>query len=309
MRAHARGRPPQLVLRYTTEVDGDKDALRYVVPTAIAPRFHMAGTVPDAAAAAAAAGAGGAASVDARKTPLSIDVFVTAASDVTALESPSHDIMVDLGVNGDARVAHAEFANVEALERDFVLVIRQANPRAPRAMYEPSAAGGGGGGALMVALYPDLEKLEVANEAATEVIFVVDRSGSMSGARMASAASALQVCLRSLPVGARFNIVSFGSRFELLFNTGSAVYGDDSLARAAAYVKGMTANFGGTELIGPLERVFAAAPVAGAARQVFLFTDGEVGDTRAVIEAVRRGAEAHGARMFAFGIGDEVRGV
>ena len=47
-------------------------------------------------------------------------------------------------------------------------------------------------------------------------IFIVDRSGSMGfgSGRMELAKDALAIFIRSLPVGCRFSIISFGSRYE-----------------------------------------------------------------------------------------------
>jgi uncharacterized protein with von Willebrand factor type A (vWA) domain len=54
--------------------------------------------------------------------------------------------------------------------------------------------------------------------AANEFIFVLDRSGSMDGVRIRQAKVALLIFLKSLPPGSYFNVVSFGSGFEQLFN-------------------------------------------------------------------------------------------
>mmetsp|Transcript_30570 Transcript_30570/g.30018 ORF Transcript_30570/g.30018 Transcript_30570/m.30018 type:complete len:123 (+) Transcript_30570:123-491(+) len=45
-------------------------------------------------------------------------------------------------------------------------------------------------------------------------IFIIDRSGSMEGPRMEMAKKALLIFLQSLPVGCRFEILSFGSNFQ-----------------------------------------------------------------------------------------------
>jgi Mg-chelatase subunit ChlD len=50
-----------------------------------------------------------------------------------------------------------------------------------------------------------------------EYIFLIDRSGSMSGSPITLAKEALILFLHSLPMGAKFNVVSFGSDFEKVF--------------------------------------------------------------------------------------------
>jgi Mg-chelatase subunit ChlD len=48
-------------------------------------------------------------------------------------------------------------------------------------------------------------------------IFLVDRSGSMSGKRMEITKEALKLFIQSLPVGCFFAILGFGSQSEFVF--------------------------------------------------------------------------------------------
>jgi von Willebrand factor A domain-containing protein 5 len=57
--------------------------------------------------------------------------------------------------------------------------------------------------------YP--EELEVSQGKDFHFIFIVDRSGSMGGARIEQTKEALQIFIQSLPVGCDFSILSFGT--------------------------------------------------------------------------------------------------
>ena len=78
---------------------------------------------------------------------------------------------------------------------------------------------------------------------ASTFVFVVDRSGSMGGSRMRHAITAMQVALRSLPQGCKFQVLGFGSSVQSLFPHPVA-YNDETLAAATHWVAGMTANLG-----------------------------------------------------------------
>lgn len=284
--------PPgkEAVLRLTTvsELPLEGDAIRFTLPTTIAPRYAPAEDQQGVGETEAA-----------RVSPpyalqvpygLTLEVDVQTTAPVRSVESPSHPVAVTIE-NGRATVRLSE--REAALDRDVVLKITLAETHAPRAVVE---RGPDGRAYALVSFRPKLEKAL----APAEVIFVVDRSGSMQGASIAEARNALQLALRSLRPGCFFNVVGFGSSFESLFPE-SRAYDDASLAEATQHVKALEADLGGTEILRALEHVLGAEPKAGLPRQVFVLTDGEVGNTDAVIALGRQHA-AH-ARIFTFGIG------
>ena len=130
--------------------------------------------------------------------------------------------------------------------------------------------------------FPDLASIKGAKLKKAEFVFIVDRSGSMSGSRIDAAKEALLLLLKSLPVGCSFNVVSFGNEHSLLFSDGSRPYSKESLDEALELQKSMKADMGGTEILDPLKAVFKKPPKPGMPRQVFLITDGEVGNTNQV---------------------------
>ncbi|KTF72981.1 hypothetical protein cypCar_00044038, partial [Cyprinus carpio] len=145
---------------------------------------------------------------------------------------------------------------------------------------------------------------------AGEFIFVVDRSGSMdcrmhhgndAQMRIESARDTLLLLLKSLPMGCYFNIYGFGSHFESFFPQ-SVVYSEDTMEEALKRVKSMSADMGGTEILQPLKHIYSQPCYPDHPRQLFIFTDGEVWNTKEVLDLVKSHVYSH--RCFSFGIGE-----
>ena len=136
-----------------------------------------------------------------------------------------------------------------------------------------------------------------------EYIFVLDRSGSMKGNRIEMAKQAAILFLNSLPTGSLFNIVSFGGRFDFLFQT-SQPNTSNKVKAAIARISAFSADMGGTNIYQPLSLVFSKSPARGYPRTIFLLTDGQVSDPGEVVEIIRKNSGK--CRVHGFGIGEDV---
>jgi von Willebrand factor A domain-containing protein 5 len=135
-----------------------------------------------------------------------------------------------------------------------------------------------------------------------EFYFVLDRSGSMYGSTIETAKKALMLFIRSIPPGSRFNIISFGSTFESMFAK-PAEYTQYTLDYAINRVKKFDADFGGTEIYQPLEKIFSRATTStDLGKHVYLITDGAVFNPQDVIDLVR--ANNNHFNVHTFGIGN-----
>ena len=73
----------------------------------------------------------------------------------------------------------------------------------------------------------------------------------MSDQPIELAVGALKLFLHSLPIGSKFNVVSFGSKFAKLFPD-SVEYNENNLKIAVSQISNFKADMGGTELLNPL---------------------------------------------------------
>src|SRR5690242_17667629 len=85
---------------------------------------------------------------------------------------------------------------------------------------------------------------------AKTTLFVVDRSGSMSGPKIQQAKSALQFMLRQLDPADTFNIIAFDSEVES-FRPELQRANQETVRAALAWVDGIAAG-GGTNIDGAL---------------------------------------------------------
>uniref|UniRef100_A0A8D3DKY4 von Willebrand factor A domain containing 5B2 n=1 Tax=Scophthalmus maximus TaxID=52904 RepID=A0A8D3DKY4_SCOMX len=154
---------------------------------------------------------------------------------------------------------------------------------------------------LMLNFCPDLlcEPLEL-HKATRELLFLVDRSGSMSGTNIHRVKEAMVVALKSLPSGTMLNIVGFGTTIKPLF-TSSKLCTDVTLMQAYEYVQRMRADMRGTNLLGALSWVYQQPMQRSYPRQIFIITDGSIGNVAKVLELVRRNTCA--GRCFGVGLG------
>jgi hypothetical protein len=275
-------------ITYVAELSLEADVLRFAIPTTVSPRYAPADDQKGV----------GRTPAEALNPPrewrvpygLDLTVRIAMPSAIRSVESPSHPVRVEIG---DRSAVVTLGGRETALDRDFVLTVRLAEPHVPRVRVETDPRGRR---AALIAFQPRFE----AEDAPSELVLVVDRSGSMQGTSIAEARNALQLCLRSLTEGTRFNVVGFGSTFQMLFPE-SRPYDESSLKAASEHVARMDADLGGTEVLPALEAVLQRPPLPGLPRQVFLLTDGQVTNTEAVVKLVRKHSDT--TRVFTFGIG------
>ncbi|HYE19564.1 MAG TPA: VIT and VWA domain-containing protein [Tepidisphaeraceae bacterium] len=291
-----------LRLTYVMDLEVVDRSIRLAFPTTIAPRYVTdSGTDPvDAMIDGEALNPPHVLSVP---YGLTAEIQVDLGRMLRGVTSPTHSVVVkheDMK-HEEGASRHAVLVTlaggVAEMNRDLVLNLELAKEREPFALAATNAQG-----ETFVALsfLPEFEEADLETTPSAEAVFVLDCSGSMQGESIRQASAALECCLRAMSAGDAFNVCRFGSNFEML-SPEPLVYSQATLGRALAFVN-QGADLGGTELLAPLEAIFATRPAGkSAARNVVLLTDGQVSNEPAVIALARRKRSRN--RIFTFGIG------
>ncbi|XP_073349322.1 von Willebrand factor A domain-containing protein 5A-like [Pagrus major] len=302
------GESASIRLEYVTElaVQAD-DGLRFCLPAVLNPRYQPQGSEGASFQVT---------SVPASLVPysLSFSARVSSPRPVSKVESNcSLDPLQYL--NTEQTQATVKLAAGHKFDRDVEVLIYYKDAHQPTAVVEAGQASAKPGSLMgdpvvMLSLYPEFPQAVMSSVASCgEFVFLLDRSGSMRfvmnhhkrrQTRIASARDALLLLLKSLPMGCYFNIYSFGKKYEHIFPQ-SVEYSQTTVEEALKKVKKMGANLGGTEILKPLQHIYSQPCIPYQPRQLFVFTDGEVCNTKEVINLVKKNSGSH--RCFSFGIG------
>ncbi|KAM3875308.1 von Willebrand factor A domain-containing protein 5A-like [Diretmus argenteus] len=303
------GESASIRLDYVTElaVQAD-DGLRFCLPAVLNPRYQPQGSE---------GGSFQVSSVPASLVPYSLSLSARVSSPRPISKVESNCTVEPLQyLNTEQTQATIKLGAGHKFDRDVELLIYYKDAHQPTAVVEAgqdSAKPGTlmGDSVVMLSLYPEFPQAVMSSVASCgEFLFVIDCSGSMGcpmngrergQSRIGSARDTLLLLLKSLPMGCYFNIYSFGSRYDHIFPK-SVEYSQKSIDEALKVVEKMKANMGGTEILQPLKHIYSQPCIPSQPRQLFIFTDGEVENTKEVVNLVKRNSGCH--RCFSFGIGE-----
>ncbi len=217
---------------------------------------------------------------------------------IRSVDSPSHEIEVTRSRRDRAVVRNAPGDRVP--NKDFVLEIDLRGKRPEAAVLAHRREGEDG--YVTVAIQPPA--LPAADEiAAKDLFFVVDNSGSMSGAPLAAAKALVKEALAEMNPNDRFTIMRFSDSVSALSPVPLANT-PANVAAGARFVDRMS-GMGGTEMLSGIRRALEGRPEPGRLRVVFFLTDGYIGNDDEILAAVRDENDA-GARLFSLGVGSSV---
>jgi len=236
---------------------------------------------------------------------VSVTVDINSSLGLASLYSSSHDVTTQQQGLGRARVSW-EVHNVNPSE-DFEL------------FFAPADAGFGSGlltgerneqDHFLFLFSPESDPYQT-DTLPKDIVFVIDRSGSMSGEKIEQAQDALDFILGQLGENDRFSIVSFDDRISVLEHELQPVNWR-TLDAARRYVYQLSAD-GSTDLEAALQTgldIIERSKNRGAPRHVVFLTDGlptaGITDEALIARLVTETNARLEARLHVFGVGYDV---
>lgn len=225
--------------------------------------------------------------------------------DATAIFSPSHAIEMkrEPGQPIIATVSGTPMRQPGPFRLTIVEAVDGDLPNAIVAYPDP-AVEGGGGWFMFVAGSPDAARLPAIRR---EVTVVIDRSGSMRGEKIEQARVAALQIIEALDDGEYFNVIDYSDSIAN-FRPAAVAKSAETVAEVRAYLAAVKA-IGGTNIRDAVVEALRPEPAEGTVPMVLFLTDGlpTIGTrSEPEIRAAARNRNAHGRRLFTFGVGYDV---
>ena len=263
-------------------------SLRFHLPTVVAERYG------DPADAGFAPWQAPEASIHA-EYGFGLELELAEGLEACGVSSPTHEAAVSEGEGVKTVAIEGAVA-----DRDCVVLIERPQDAPEPAPLEIVAEADGGGQICLARVHVP----EDGREDPLNLEVVVDCSGSMSGDSIFQAKKGLRCLLEELRPRDRFNVTCFGSSTRSM--EARTIPADSrGVSRALAFVAGIEADMGGTELVPALEAVARRSRASRGESDrtdILLLTDGEVWNARNQGRDLARA----GCRVFSLGVGGAV---
>jgi Ca-activated chloride channel homolog len=284
-------------LRYTELLLPTDGRYRFVYPTVVGPRYHVAakdgGTTSFPATPQLPEG-------QVSNTAFDLSVRFASPLPVSQLHSSSHRIEVQAEGSAQAEVALADDGEGPGNNRDFILEYRLSGTSTSGGL--TLYRGAPGQENYFLALVEPPQAIPTAQINPREYVFVVDISGSMHGFPLDTAKQLLRHLIGGLRASDSFNVMLFAGSNRMLADQPVPAT-RANVERAIATLEHIRAG-GSTEIVPALERIAALPKNPEVARTVIVVTDGYVTVEDRVFQLVRK--NLGNSNVFAFGIGSSV---
>ena len=229
---------------------------------------------------------------------VSITVNLDAGLPVRRIDSKQHAVTVDYPQADKTRAVIKLKQQKTIPNKDFVLVYETSSER----IEDTVLAHTDQRGKFFTLVLQPPKRVRKQLIVPKEIIFVIDKSGSMNGFPIETAKQAMRLCIQGLHENDTFNLMTFSGGVGFCFE--KPVPNTDQNRQQALQFLGTLQGSGGTEMMKAINACLAGQDDPERIRVVCFMTDGYVGNDMAIIDAVGRNAGQ--ARVFSFGIGRSV---
>jgi len=228
---------------------------------------------------------------------IALSLDIDAGVSIEAIESRTHK--VDVKRNSESRATVTLTKSDSIPNRDFVLRWQVAGESIKSALlaHSPDARDNNGGYFTMMLVPP--KDLASVPRNPVELVFVLDRSGSMDGVPMQQAQTAISRGLSRLQPGDTFQIIDFSNDVSAL-GAAPIEATDANIGKGQQYLASLDAN-GGTYMMKGLRAALEFPHDPKRLRFVAFCTDGYIGNEAEILGELHRKLGA--SRVFSFGVG------
>ncbi len=273
----------------------------FVFPMVVGPRFNPAGSADPVIASPRGGHPAPAGSTQvqylrpAERTghDIGLTLNIDAGVEIEHIHSPSHAIETE---TIDSTRAVVKLSRLDSIpNKDFVLRYRVAGERVKTALMTHRDERGG---FFTLLAYPPAE-LESLERAPMEMIFVLDCSGSMNGAPIKKAKTAISRAMKKLRPDDTFQIIRFSNNASQL-GPSPVLATAQNVERGLSYLDGLSGS-GGTMMIEGIRAALDFPHDERRLRFVCFMTDGYIGNEAQILGAVHE--KLGESRIFSFGVG------
>jgi len=232
---------------------------------------------------------------------VSIKCEIRSKEAIKNIYSPTHDISISERTEHLAVVTFEQ--NNMQPDKDFTLYYSVSPDDVGINLITYKKNGEDGYFAALFAPKIKIDKKEIASK---NIIFIFDRSGSMSGKKIVQAKAGLKFCMEHLNKNDNFNIIAFSDHQEKFSKT-IVRTSQKNISRAIDFIKEFDAN-GGTDIYSSLET--GLSYMKGKSQNYIIFlTDGlptvGVRNTQTILKMVKNKNNSS-TKIFVWGVGYDV---
>lgn len=234
---------------------------------------------------------------------IDLRVSIESADDIKNIYSPTHPVEIKRPDEKHAIVTYSSKNEVPTADFRLFFDVGKEKLSTRVISYRPDK---GDDGYFLLLTTPQI-KAPGSEHPAKTVLFIIDRSGSMSGKKIEQVRAALKDVLNKLRPGDLFNIIAYDSQVEA-FRPELQRFDENTRKAALGFVEGLYAG-GSTNIEGALKAGLAQLQDEKRPTYVIFLTDGlpTAGETNeAKIVEAAKGANKVRARVFSFGVGYDV---